>query len=340
MFSADRGLWKNYWHLLCHRSEVKNGRDFVRFDVAGEEVVAFHDGSETIAFNNLCPHRGARIFDGPSGNAPFVCRYHGWSYSKGKVFVADKEQFAHCDLSSLKLETLKTAWVGDFLFVSTTPIYSVETQLGSVAQLIHAISSDICERSDLNTYEYKCIWQIAVENALEPYHVNTIHPKTLNLLKLSHGRNEYHHVNSVWYSELDNQKSAKRLTRISKLFALNFQHLGYLNIYLFPFSMISSTFGLSYSIQNFFPSMHENQTHFTSRLYQSHLKPDVNPALLEGFFSSTAEQNRQIFKEDMEICSRIPARSWAIDALKIFANDEERIQHFRKTYQDRLIKNH
>jgi nitrite reductase/ring-hydroxylating ferredoxin subunit len=340
MFSADKELWKNYWHLLCHRSEVKNGRDFVRFDVAGEEVVAFHDGSETIAFNNLCPHRGARIFDGPSGNAPFVCRYHGWSYSKGKIFVADKEQFTHCDVSSLKLETLKTAWVGDFLFVSTNPIYNVETQLGSIAKIIGDISTDINERLDFNSYDYQCIWQLAVENALEPYHVNIVHPKTLNLLKLNHGRNEYYHINSIWFSELDNQKSAKRLERISKLFSLSFQHLGYMNIYLFPFSMISSTFGLSYSIQNFFPSQLDNRSHFTSRLYQSHLKPEVNPALLEGFFASTAEMNRQIFKEDMEICSRIPSRSWRPDALKIFANDEERIVHFRSTYQKQANENH
>lgn len=89
-------LWTEHWHLLAHRSELAQPRDFVRFDVFGREVVLHHDGVSVIAFDNRCPHRGARIFDSDSGRERFLRRYHGWSYANGRVFVADKAALAHC----------------------------------------------------------------------------------------------------------------------------------------------------------------------------------------------------------------------------------------------------
>jgi phenylpropionate dioxygenase-like ring-hydroxylating dioxygenase large terminal subunit len=331
--SIDQSLWKNYWHLLCHRSEVENPRDFLKFDVAGEEVVVFNDGKDVIAFDNRCPHRGARIFDGAAGNARFICQYHGWSYSKGTVFIADKAQFSHCDLSGVRLSGLQTAWVGDFLFVSAAPLTDVEAQLGGAVSVVRAISTSIGKRWDLNSYDYDCIWPIAVENALEPYHVSSVHPKSLNLLGLTEGRNEYHGQNSIWFSEVSHEQTAKRLAKLGRLFSLDYQHLGYVNIYLFPFSMISSTFGLSYSVQNFFPSSATDKSHFTSRLYQSTLRAGTNPAITEGFLDSTAALNRQVFEEDMKICARIPSRSWSPEPLTVFARDEDRLMHFRTQYR-------
>lgn len=336
--TSNQLLWENYWHLICHRSEVENPRDFVRFDVAGQEVVVFNDGADVIAFDNLCPHRGARIFDGSAGNARFVCQYHGWSYSKGNIFIADKSQFSHCELESASLNLLKTAWVGDFLFVSSTPIMSIDSQLDDVGPLVRSISKSLSKRHDLNVYDYECIWQIAVENALEPYHVSTVHPKTLNTLELSQGYNEYYGLNSIWYAEVNNTQSAKRLKKLGNLFSLSYQHLGYMNVFLFPFSMISSTFGLSYSVQNFFPANADDTAHFISRLYQSRLQPGKNPSIIEGFFDSSAKLNRQIFEEDMNICTRIPQRSWSSDPLKIFARDEDRINHFRSAYRTETSK--
>jgi phenylpropionate dioxygenase-like ring-hydroxylating dioxygenase large terminal subunit len=334
MRSADQSLWKNYWHLLCHRSEVENARDFVRFDIAGEELVVFNDGKDVIAFDNLCPHRGARIFDGASGNARFICQYHGWSFSKGTIFIADKPQFSHCDTAAARLNILKTAWVGDFLFVSPAPLTDVETQLGDALPIVSAISATVEQRLDVNAYDYHCIWQIAIENALEPYHVSAIHPNSLNQLALTSGHNAYHGVNSIWYSEVGNSQTAKRLQKLARLFVLKYQHPGYINLFLFPFSMISSTFGLSYSVQNFFPSPYNDRCHFMSRLYRSAQKPGMNPTILESFFESTAQLNRQIFEEDMNICARIPQRSWSDKPLAVYPRDEDRIIHFRSMYRD------
>jgi len=45
-------LWQENWHLLAHRSELSESRDFVRFDVLGREVVLHNAGASVVAFDN------------------------------------------------------------------------------------------------------------------------------------------------------------------------------------------------------------------------------------------------------------------------------------------------
>ncbi len=329
-------LWENYWHLLGHVSEFSEPKSYTRFQVANREAVLFHDGKEIVAFDNRCPHRGARIFDGSAGNAPFLCRYHGWSYAKGKIFIADKSQFSHCDLGAARLSTYKMERLGDFFFVSPSPAHSLLDQLGGMADMLVKISSDIVKRIEIDAYEYTCFWPIAVENALEPYHVSAIHPTTLNKLKLGKGRDERFGSNSAWFTEVGDDRTAKRLSKLSKMFDLNFLHPGYLNIYLFPFSMISSTFGLSYSIQNFLPGSADDVCHFYSRLFGSRLRPQFRAELFEDFFKSTAELNRMVFKEDSEICARVPTHSWSLTDPEIYSNSEQRLLFFRQACRDAI----
>jgi phenylpropionate dioxygenase-like ring-hydroxylating dioxygenase large terminal subunit len=323
-------LWRSYWHLAGHLSELQDPRDFVRLTVGRNEVVLFNDGKDIIAFDNRCPHRGARIFDGQAGNSPFLCRYHGWSYANGKLFVADKQQFQHCDLSNATLSNLHLERLGDFFFVSVSPRMSLEQQLGGLMETVRQISQTISMRHDFNSYSYDCFWPIAVENALESYHVAAIHPKSLNQLLLNDGLVERHGLNSIWYTQVGNARVANRLNRLAKMFDLAFAHPGYMNMFLFPFSMISSTFGLSYSIQNFLPGQTDASCSFFSRLFTSKVKSGTNEKIFHDFFDSTAKLNRQVFHEDNTICSRLPQDAWSFEPPQIYARSEERIVYFRE----------
>lgn len=333
---ATERLWADHWHLLAHRSELVKAQDFIRFEVAGREIVLYHDGDSVIAFDNRCPHRGARIFDGDCGHERFLCRYHGWSYARGRVFVADKQQFTHCPLDELSLATLHLEWLGDFAFVAQSPIQSLEVQLAGLAPVLEAISQSIARRWDFNRYFYEADWRIALENALEPYHVAGIHPETLNALKLKSGENRYFGRNSVWSVEVGDDRVVRRMTSLSRLFDLQHQFEGYESLYIFPFTMLSSTFGFSQSIQHFLPSLVRDQAHFTSRLFAGRLKSSVKPELVGSFMVSSARMNRAIFNEDHEICKRLSLDSWSSDPPRFWATSEEKILHFRKSYREVL----
>lgn len=324
----DRVFWDTHWHLLAHRSELATPSRFLRFDVAGQEVVAFHDGEQIQVFDNRCPHRGTRIFDGTDGQQRFLCRYHGWSFAKGRFFIPARETFS-CDLSDVRLNGYRTEWLGEFLFVSRRPARPLSEQLEGTAPLLELISRSIGSRADLNHYQYRCNWKIAVENALDQYHVAVIHRGTLDILKMKPMRDEYPGVNSIACADLGDDRLERRLRSLSRFFDLQYQPGGYLAIYLFPFTFVTSTFGYSYSLQQFYPSTDQDRTYFTSRFYRARLSSRAGADTMQSFFESSIDINHKIFAEDEEICARLPTDTWSPEPQRYLSAGEAKVAQFR-----------
>jgi phenylpropionate dioxygenase-like ring-hydroxylating dioxygenase large terminal subunit len=53
----------------------------------------FNDMGNVVAFDNKCPHRGAKIYTEDSGNQIASCKYHRWAYRNSKIIVPDKHRF-------------------------------------------------------------------------------------------------------------------------------------------------------------------------------------------------------------------------------------------------------
>jgi len=325
-------LIRSYWHPIAHKSELSNDRDFVRFDISDFEVVIINDKGDFVAFDNLCPHRGARFFTEDFGNKFVKCLYHGWSYSRGKVNVAGIKTFQGCNIEQAALNQFHLEQCGEFLFFAIEPQTTLEEQLGpEVFTILQGIGQGIDSRADFNRYPFECNWTIALENALEPYHIPLIHSDTLASLQLGVGENVFYGENSIWYSPVESEKVYKRLKSLNRFYAATDAYQGYMSIFLFPFSMISSTFGYSYSVQNFFPSPSTESTFFTSRLYPSRNSDPRYRDMTAGFVQSTAEINRKIFDEDHQICKRIPSKSWSTSFPKFISTLEQKLLHFRQS---------
>jgi len=329
MLSLSRHLWETYWHLVCHRAELPAPGDYLRLPVLAEEIVVFNDQGDLLAFDNRCPHRGTRIFAGSHGNGPATCPYHGWTYCAGRMIIPRVSQFDGLDANKVDLNRWKTAWIGDFLFVGKAPAADIEMQLGDTKALLEDIAFGVDRRIDVNAFEFQTEWPLAVENALEPDHVSLIHPDSLGLLELQEGENHFFGENSVWYAPVGNARMSRQLGALKRLFQLDYQYEGYMSLYLFPFTMLSSTFGYSYSLQNFFPSTTRGVTHFSSRLLAMTTRGGVDRQLLESFFASTAQVNRRIFDEDHSICKRVPLETWTAEPPRYAARSEAKLLHFR-----------
>lgn len=326
----ERSLITDYWHMICHRRELPNSGDFLKFSTSIGDIVVFNDGGNLIAFDNRCPHRGAQMFFDVHGNQPATCRYHGWTFASGKLTIPKIEAFKNCDIESAALNHYLTAWCGDFLFVGIAPIQSLEEQLGDVQEVLENISFNIDALKDINQYVYECYWPLALENALEPYHISMVHPETLAKLELEEGINEFHCINSIWYAPVGNARYKRQLGALKPLFSMDYAYDGYMSIYLFPFTMLSSTFGYSYSMQHFFPK-NDTQTNFSSRLLSSVSNNANTTTILDSFFESTAQVNRQVFDEDHSVCKLMPKDAWSSQALRYAASNEEKIAHFRQS---------
>jgi phenylpropionate dioxygenase-like ring-hydroxylating dioxygenase large terminal subunit len=335
--SFDRQLFEGFWQLLCHRTELPAQDDFLRFDVPGGEVVVFNDDGELVAFDNRCPHRGARIYQGDHGNQAATCGYHGWTFRKGHLIIPERESFVDCGIETATLRTYPVDWCGDFLFVGIAPRQSLYAQLGGVATLLENVSFNIAGRHDFSRYEYECYWPLAVENALEPYHISMVHPNTLGTLGLEAGENVFDGRNSVWYAPVGNAAVRKKLATLKRFFQIDFQYEGYMSIYLYPFTMLSSTFGYSYSLQHFLPHpTNPDRTGFTSRLLTTPASSPAAAAVIKPFLDSTAQVNRKVFEEDHAVCRTMPRDAWSAEPLRFASASEAKIAHFRQSCRDVL----
>ncbi|MDR2326054.1 MAG: Rieske 2Fe-2S domain-containing protein [Acidovorax sp.] len=333
----DQSLIQDYWHLLCHRNELPQPGDYLRFETCIGDVVVFHDGNDLVVFDNRCPHRGALIYAGTHGNQAATCLYHGWTHSHGRMIVPHPENYRSCDLREAKLATFTTDWCGDFLFFSVTPRQQLYDQLSETAEILENISFNIGARADINAYVYDCYWPLAIENALEPDHISLIHPQTLSKLELEGGENIYHGLNSVWRAPVGNARLRKQLASLQRFFTIDYGYEGYMSVYLFPFTMLSSTYGFSYSLQNFFPrDARQDTTTFSSRLLVAPVRNEQAASTLSSFFSSTAQVNRKVFEEDHDVCKRVPRSAWSTQPLKFSSTSEAKIQHFRQSCRSHI----
>jgi phenylpropionate dioxygenase-like ring-hydroxylating dioxygenase large terminal subunit len=304
-------LRQRHWHLLTHRSQIDEPGNYLRLEWFKDEIVAFNDQGNILVFDNICPHRGARIFDAADGSQILRCRYHGWAFRNGRFHAPFPNEFDPEDLARARFNTFETAWCRDFLFVSEDPRRTLDEQLGGVRPLLESISDSIAKPHSLYSFTWQSDWRIALENALEEYHtaVGLVHPGSFGRIKPSHGSNEFFDNNSVYRCEFREARTVRQLERMRRFFDLKIQHPGYMSIYLFPFAMIGSTYGYSYAIQHFMPGRMSGECHFASRMFESRLRADVNPEILASLYDSSAQLNRQVFDEDHAICRRVSEQS-------------------------------
>lgn len=251
------------------------------------------------------------------------------------MFVASGHRFANCNQVNFLPRFFQVQWFDDFLFVSVRPRMSLLAQIEGLQSRLQAISANISKRREHSNYTYECYWPIAVENALEPYHIDKIHSQTLGLLKLEDGVNHYLGRNSIWDAPIGDRNTDKKLRSLARMFEISGALPGYEFIYLFPFTMISSTYGYSYSMQNFFPGK-GGMTSFYSRLCTSKTINERAETILEPFFASTVAVNQRVFEEDHEVCKLVPAGSWSSEPLRFAADNEGKIQHFRQSCRDHI----
>jgi hypothetical protein len=118
-----------------------------------------------------------------------------------------------------------------------------------------------------------------------------------------------------------------------RFFDITYQYDGYVSIFLYPFSMVSSTYGYSYSLQSFFPGDEPFVTHFSSRVLASRLQSGVSPSLMESYFESSAAFNRKVFEEDHEICRRVNRHFWNESRRMPLSRAELKVAQFRRLYE-------
>lgn len=182
-------VWSDQWLMFCSESEVASDGSYVAADIADFPVlVARRPGGDLVGFLNVCPHRAGPILwpgSGVTGN--LVCRYHGWAFNwRGDLVSARDfgESTELCPEQRILTSVDVATWCG-MVFVrirrGETDLFS---DLGGLPEIVGRFPVDRFRFVRRMVRTLECNWKTYVDNYLEGYHVQLIHPSLTRALDM------------------------------------------------------------------------------------------------------------------------------------------------------------
>ena len=180
-------IWLKEWNFFGRADRIPNPGDYFTVDFVGVPIVVVRgkDG-QVRAFSNSCRHRGAAMLRGDGNCNAIRCPYHSWAYDfEGRLIVApEMEQTAGFRLEDFPLIPLKLELWAGFIFINLDPDAGpLNDYLVDLPEVLASYNFDtmVCVRR--KEYTLEANWKIYVENAMEAYHVPTVHRSTLSRQK-------------------------------------------------------------------------------------------------------------------------------------------------------------
>jgi phenylpropionate dioxygenase-like ring-hydroxylating dioxygenase large terminal subunit len=167
---------------------LPNPGDWMTHDYAGVPILLARGNDGRMgAFLNVCRHRGARVADG-SGHKlrDFRCPYHGWCYGLDGALIArpDEASFAAAPRVTHGLTPLPVAEKYGMIWVSPDPdgYIDVDALLGGMSGDMAAYGLEKWHHYETRVLRRKFNWKLGVDTFGETYHLQHLHPNTVDPL--------------------------------------------------------------------------------------------------------------------------------------------------------------
>lgn len=190
-----RAIFSRKWPFTTHRSRLQEPGDFLRYNVAGFDLLIALDRNRNVnAFHNVCRHRAYPVVEQQQGSAKiFACRYQGWSYGlDGSLAKAPKyQELDGFDKSQNGLLPIHTRTdVNGFLWVNLDS--KVEPEVAWEDDFVDVDKQARFDQFNFDDYELDHTyeleggynWKILADNFNECYHCKTTHPDVPNFLTI------------------------------------------------------------------------------------------------------------------------------------------------------------
>jgi phenylpropionate dioxygenase-like ring-hydroxylating dioxygenase large terminal subunit len=167
---------------------LPNPGDWMTHDYAGVPILLTRGQDGKLgAFLNVCRHRGARVAEGRgTGERDFRCPYHGWCYGLDGALIArpDEGSFAAAERATHGLTRLPVAEKYGLIWVSPDPKarFDVDELLGGLDTDLTAFNLDTYHHYETRVLQRKMNWKLGVDTFGETYHLQHLHPNTVDPL--------------------------------------------------------------------------------------------------------------------------------------------------------------
>jgi phenylpropionate dioxygenase-like ring-hydroxylating dioxygenase large terminal subunit len=187
------------WHGIGLTAQFPKDGDFRTNELFGRPLITWRMDGQLRTFLNVCSHRFSTLTDKPCGNAPqrLKCQYHGWEYdhSGNTCKIPDAQSFRPLKKGELGLREYRTETVGQLVFVT------FNEQAPPLREFLGPELTALCEKwftphhrlTLVTDLVLDCNWKITVENILEAYHIECVHPHSFkHYPEAAHCRHEFH----------------------------------------------------------------------------------------------------------------------------------------------------
>ena len=189
IFDAEKKqIFSKEWVFVCMTGELAEAGDYFAMTLANEPIVVIRgEDLQLRAFSNICRHRGTLLLDEGFGKVDkyITCPYHAWAYDRAgalraipynKIIAVDRE--AH-QLIQFNLDI----WNG-LVFVNldakAPPLAERLSGIDDYLHLFQPGSFDQVQSGEIEIWQSN--WKLAMENAMESYHLFKVHESTLEVV--------------------------------------------------------------------------------------------------------------------------------------------------------------
>lgn len=342
--AEQRAIFARHWHFVGFTDELAAPGSWLVRQIAGESVLVQDFEGEVRAFRNVCSHRFAQLRGKEAGvaNGPLRCPYHGWTYDRDGVPVGIPGN-AECfgldrkGKNALALKRFDLDGCGRFLFVRITPGGPpLADWLGPHADLLQSLSDGMSAPFAQAAQPWDANWKVGVENVLEVYHVDAVHPDSFRTVVDGSWRVVPSGPHSTGYAGIRAQAqrwwegAGKRLGLIPVDAVVDVE--GYVHLLLFPNLAIGITAGRMMSVQTLEPSGPESFT-LRYRLCLARTRDGASRAALAAVTTHLATLNEKLLAEDRSVCAAVGAGLRHVEGTALLGANEDRIRHFHDTIQ-------
>lgn len=348
VFQAEcNWMRSNTWQFVGVTSDLKTEGDFLTADVLGVPVIVRRFKDELVALSNVCAHRHAIIRSEKRGNQPELrCQYHGWCYGSDGLTrrIPSAKDFAPIDRDSLRLRKFRCQTVGQLVFVAPSDqAMTLEQYLGSLYNIIQDRCGDDMRLQMQRKFDYQANWKVAIENTLEAYHIQSVHPKTFGT---EPGENrcihEFESNLSSFKTDLPFAAESRTDLYFQRLQRQVMKYLGknietrYQHYHLYPNLLISFTDSITL-VQTVLPTNAISSRSFVAQFSFLPKAVGLHKRLVATIWASLETYiAKRILMEDFDILPKIQAGLCASTHAGVLGRAEERIASFQDFWSDTM----
>jgi choline monooxygenase len=190
-------LFPEAWAFVGFVHELAKAGDVIPVNIAGRPLLIVRNRNGDIkTFHNVCRHRCLKLVDAPGNVGKLIrCPYHAWAYDlDGELratphFGGREEHIPEgFDASSHGLAPVRTAIWHDWIFVNLNgEAPPFEEYVSPLATRFDGVDFTKVEPvATIDFGEIETNWKLLMENFMEPYHVQFVHPTTTDQPLVEH----------------------------------------------------------------------------------------------------------------------------------------------------------